>query len=693
MEKFCEKHPWSNITNAILYLLLVLTNLALSYKTIGTKLNGSGGLAGKLLILLPWLPGLVLVPNEAYVTLKANVSPVELRILILTLARGIFNLIFYPAVCFFQFLTGRNCKTFQTSFAYTNLNQIMLGGVNLVHLCFMTFRGEIVRDGQLDMTLVLVIVSATTSIGLYLNGALKHLEEDLFPEKVYPLPFLTATLIFRTTAHAYILTYLDYLSILPYSGLVLVILAHQGWSEIEEDEDDIGKNLNNRTLGPFAMIWTGENWIPRYLHSSKINSNTQEGRGELPMISKGLLRIFIPCSKNTNRLCHLYFDNILILLICAAIFMLVQFSSFFMYEQNNITNQLFIKLSILIFCYGAFSPLLVFLIPYHFAKSFLTVTFTFLSCLAVLVFPVVLYITGKPVVTMQQYLFTLSQSSDLIVSPVILANIESIDYNNDRDFGLEDIYLNTSCDENITNKHLLIFIDLKSEKCKSIKLNSTLDVFVQKHKTTTRVSSPKLNNLFTIKNLTELRTISGNNTLKIGNMSYMLSVLKMNSVCSPSVNVEIILSNNDPCKQQKFLDENSFVYEQQCIRFNNLIHRINVHCGQLNSAYKVVKGGQLLKNSNFLGLDNSQYQSCCLNDTHSLQVLGNCSPLTYTFNRSINFEPVQECDSNFNQWNIGYTKLSACIVVLKYQSPCNRPGKILPFCSSISCYQTSQVDA
>ena len=225
------------VLDLLIYGLFLSTNIAL----VLTLVNSTNSIEDEskglewILLCIPWLPGLILIPNEVNIKTEEEVTPSNnpLKMLIW----GIICIAMFPAIILLKTI-GIDIledKIFRKASNIIDLNEILVGGLNLVYLLFMTLRGRF-KNEENAVIYCLITMSMLLLVVMYLKASTQLLASTYCSNSrsnITLLPWLTSTLLFRTTAYAYILTFLGYWAVIPFIGLLLLLVVKQAWKAVE----------------------------------------------------------------------------------------------------------------------------------------------------------------------------------------------------------------------------------------------------------------------------------------------------------------------------------------------------------------------------------------------------------------------------------------------------------------------------
>ena len=134
-----KERMFDTIVNVIIYILLVTLLLIETLAINQSEDNNS--LPFHLFILVPWIPGAIIVPHEIfYKTRPINETSNPLMLML----KGLCGILFFPVIIIIFLLKSLR----ETDTGFTSrvnkincINQVMLGSINLTLLMFMLFRG------------------------------------------------------------------------------------------------------------------------------------------------------------------------------------------------------------------------------------------------------------------------------------------------------------------------------------------------------------------------------------------------------------------------------------------------------------------------------------------------------------------------------------------------------------------------
>ena len=712
-----EKGQLSNLANIkvilieiILYTIYITINCMIVYKLYSRKEDGKHSWQyGVIMVLIHWVPALTLIPNELYY--KTELVP-STNYFMLALETSICVLLFplLPIFLYGKHITSSQSKYLARLDTITSLNQIIFTSLHMILLIFLTMRGHLYQGEEVTCILngfdrsgcimFPVLVNAIISAVLYIKSSFYILlKEPNHESTVKLMPWLISTLLFRTTSFAYIVVYVDYWAIIPISGILLVMTIQQGWVAQYEENNNLFSSDNTEHSkefkGHYALIWSGRKWIHKGLDHSEKQFRDTDSHSKLSYILKGSLRIVAPIFSGitgSKAIKNTLIDNVLIILIISQIFSLINYVDYFQYEESILSNTELIKITIFLLCYGIFSPFLVLLNSNGFSKIFQYVC-SFVFLIVIVVIPILLC-NSKPLKLSGDNLkiFIIKNNSSGYFLDV-LANLESSKYNLGHKYKTSNIYWDTTCKDDAIHNKTLLLINLLNKDCMSL-LNKRNNISVpimsiydaNIHRSSSKkVSRPNLHYLSSYIHL----VMAGNvDHIYIGNLTYMLSVVKENTFCSSTTNVELTRKRKKNCQQYKYLTYETDIYEMQCVEIMGSKYTIDVSCNtKFNSSFNILRNETKIKPRPLLSDNGLTYNSCCLNKTYSVQIFGDCyrPQLIFLQYKSISFNEKSSCEKDFNQWNIGYLYLGHCLYRLEYRSPCDQKEVKYPICAGFKC--------
>ena len=177
------------------------------------------------------------------------------------------------------------------------------------------------------------------------------------------------------------------------------------------------------------------------------------------------------------------------------------------------------------------------------------------------------------------------------------------------------------------------------------------------------------------------------NEFFIGNLSFILSVVKKKFTCSLSKNVEL-QRNNYIMYAHKFLNETGYIFEKHNFVIDGVVHSVDICCrdARFNSSYVPVLNQLLLKPLNLFTANRKNITWCCLNKKYYLQFYGKCAmSIPNSLESIIYFDEKSSCDTIHNMINTGYYFHNSCLVKASFYSECNNPNKKTSSCLGFPC--------
>ena len=239
-------------------------------------------------------------------------------------------------------------------------------------------------------------------------------------ESLKSLPCLALSMMFRSVSFAFILIYIDYWSVIPFSILFILQIVLTEYSMKEKPFEDIEVDFDD-TDAPCVLIWNGNEWVPREpgLDLDEENSTEHNNPMNISTVITATLNIFI--SRNIfedlsrqNILLPIV-TNLLILAVIVTIFCLVTYIQQFHYEPNILVFNSFIGIIVGLFCYGFLSPAAqkLYLMQKIKHKLITEILSIIISILFVLTLPFVILLCIKVEGNGEFYFYTINSDDNL----------------------------------------------------------------------------------------------------------------------------------------------------------------------------------------------------------------------------------------------------------------------------------------
>ena len=698
-----------SVIDILLYLTFISTNFYLAYTNYYSNSNNNESWKyGVYLIIILWLPAFILVPNEIFFH-TALVKTCNLQILAVKTILGISIFPVLPLVLQTAALRNEDEKYLARFKTINCLNQIIFTSLHLVLLIFITMKGQVHPEDQgvcdiqsLEYSMVL---SALTSIILYVKSVSHLLSKDKNAERniFYLTPWITSALMFRTSSYALILNYMDYWATIPLTIIFIVFTLQQGKESMEENTDILKLKENTKhTEGPYAMIWKGHEWTCIGLNQQQINLKYQisDTSDKLSFLLKGFINTFAPMFyDNCTNLKAVISDlmrNGLITLTIVTIFVFVNLVGYLQYSQIILSDTDFNKLATFLVCYGLFSSILLILgfdYSVKFVQSICTIVLLFIVIVVIPVFACSLMCASRPKHSFQLFVIK-SNSSGAHIN--ILATLKSSQSNLEGKYETSDIYFDATCKRKVFHDKALLFVNLRNSDCIKIAnvVNNTASLLSVNHEQTYKTSLPQaliqqLSYVNLDMNFSKLQDIIyAEGYVFVSNTSYLsfLSNQLKNTSCSSSTDVELKPIIENLCTPGKYLNEGASIFENICTDIMGFNHAVTMNCGYYNSSFALLNNGIELQSTELLNDFGDIYESCCLNETLSVQLYGDCKFWTSDNLNNIIYNELGICDKRyFFQENIGYSFRKGCLSRISYISPCKKPFEAFNNCKGFTC--------
>ena len=680
----------------LIYGLSLSTNIAL----VLTLVNSTNSIEDEskglewILLCIPWLPGLILIPNEVNIKTEEEVTPSNnpLKMLIW----GIICIAMFPAIILLKTI-GIDIledKIFRKASNIIDLNEILVGGLNLVYLLFMTLRGRF-KNEENAVIYCLITMSLLLLVVMYLKASTQLLASTYcssIRSNITLLPWLTSTLLFRTTAYAYILTFLGYWAVIPFIGLWLLLVVEQAWKAVDEE---VKKEENCNHDGPYTMVWSGKRWARKYLHSSQKNETEEENKdsGRISIVFQGVMRLFCPFygdDKKCEETKWIILENSFITLVLFYVFVAVNLIDSFHYEPNILSNRDFNLLTLILICLAILSSNLLNIgcNQCHSAIEFI-VSLALLSSVIVISFILFFILKAEITININHKLFLFAVDDNSSGNYLdVLSRVNSI-HEFSGSFEVSDVYLNFSCQEKLLDNKSLIFVDSKNPACKSLIAEASNKSIILINSNIQRRSSSPINsnpNTFYLEETLNLNHLNSS-TIFIGNISFLLTIVRGQFNCSRDTEIELA-NHSSTCYQHKFLDSSGNIYEQRCINVDNHVYAVDLFCDQrFNSSFKPILQG-IEQEPIILATNNDGYEiTCCFNNTYFFQFYGSCNLNTAKATLpKLKFYERNKCSNLLKRLiNVGYHIHDECLYKVYFESACDDFDKRLPTCFGLQC--------
>ena len=419
------------------------------------------------------------------------------------------------------------------------------------------------------------------------------------------------------------------------------------------------------TDAPCVLIWNGNEWVPRKpgleLDLDEENSSQKINKFNISTVISATLDIFISRNifEDVSRQNMLlpFVTNLFILVVLATIFTLVTFIEQFQYESNILSFNCFITMIAILVCYGLFSILLQKLQKTIVAEESTTLFIIdflnmILSAIITVALPLAMFLLTYLSRNNYVYFYTLSSNENITeikTFPVQMNHEISVNINQVYLFDEIMWNIDTASHNNYTDNNIkLVFCD-DSFKCDNLKVKHAMIHFDSNN--VFRQSSP-----YSIRNIEQFSISELYNSVKeLGHVYFSNSELTIEHIthvlnCTRSLSIsfnEIAESDQDNCRQEKFLNYYNKIAERKCLKFNDQIEPLDIVCGrnqQLNEIAFLNKNMYLKKN--YLSFPTGLGENfCCINSSHFVEYYGECSyKLSFDYlDRKSNYYETPNC--------------------------------------------------
>ena len=141
---------------------------------------------------------------------------------------------------------------------------------------------------------------------------------------------------------------------------------------------------------------------------------------------------------------------------------------------------------------------------------------------------------------------------------------------------------------------------------------------------------------------------------------------------------------------------NNQLIEKQCIYINDVLYSVYVQCKTMSSSHRFLYGDQELKPVTLVDEKNSLFNSCCLNTSHAVTILGNCDQSQISSFLGNNHILPFLISDNFTQVDciqsmLSFFRSSLCILKTSFLTPCQNFGEFINTCRSLNCQSSFRI--
>ena len=357
-------------------------------------------------------------------------------------------------------------------------------------------------------------------------------------------------------------------------------------------------------------------------------------------------------------------------------------------------------MTVILFCFGLIFP---FFQKYYLFENVMPVFFFnvlsyIFSTFIIILIPLTIIVFKNVNGSNHIYFYTINSNENITeikTFPVRMNHEVSV--NIDQVYLFNEIMWNidNSSHNNITNNNIkLVFCD-NSFKCDNLNIKNALKIEFDSNKELRQSSPTSFGNIgksgtqFSISELYNSAKESGHVYFSYSEptIEQITQLVKCSKSLSISIN-EIGESDQNNCKQEKFLNYENKIVERKCLKFKDQIVPLDIICGrnqQLNK-FTFFKENSFIK-KNYLNFPTGLGEIyCCLNSSHFLEFYGECShklSMSYFDKRINDYEtpdcPIHKCRKH----SLFFKPSSDCLVSLSALTECNDDSQYID-CDSTS---------
>ena len=666
---------------------------------------------GVLMMIIPWIPAVLIIPNEIfYKTSLFEKNSKNEKILSVFTA-----IVFFPiwSICLFisSFRNLTITSRLKRLDKVNSMKQIIHSNLHMLLMIFLIMRGRLLQEDDAScitddlgrsvcFTFPVIVSLILSVIFIIVKGSIAVKRESL-----KSLLSLACLLMFRTVSFAFILTYIDYWSAIPFFLLFILQIVLFEYSKKDKPFEDKEVDCDD-TDAPCVLIWNGNGWVPREpgpgLDLDEENSTQQNKPINISTVITASLNIFI--SRNIfeglskQNMFLTFVTNLLILAVIAIIFILVAFFEQFNYESNILSFNSFIAMTVILFCYGLFSLLFQKYYLFDNMKPVFIITFVSIvfSIIIIIALPLTIIVFKNFNRSNHAYFYTINSNVNITEIKTF-----SVQMNHEVSVSAEQIYLfneimwniDDTSHINITNNNIKLVFCYNSLNCDNLNIKHALKIHFDTNNVLRQSSPTSLSNignsgtLFSIFELYDSAKESGhvyfsNSEPTIERITYVLNCSNSHSIST----LDLSYSNDNRCAQVKYLNYDLKITEKKCFKYNEKIIPLDILCRRQQHLNKITfnnQKNQLLKNQQtfYSGL-RAEY--CCLNSSHFLENYGECSDklsLSYLDSKSYNYETPNCPIFNHRKHSLFRKTSGNCLVSLSSHTECD-DDSIYAYCDT-----------
>ena len=671
---------------------------------------------GVLMLSFHWIPGVILIPHELYYShivmkFRSNFQ----KVIILSI-----GFILFPVLPIFIFLyilyNSKEVKYLYRLQTMQTYNLLLQSSFHLILLIVLLLQNQLPEDntclvdklGRYACLTYPVLVNIILSVTIIMISSIKlqKRSEGILSSPFIYLPYITAAMMFRLLSYALIINYIDKWACIPITFFIFIHILLQGYnsnymkdysekSNHQEEGDDID-GLHN-----YALIWNGTEWSCELLNSrsqeksTALKSETHNISSVLLGVQSAILVIHRVKDDFLWSILSCYLGNGLILSCLFVIYYLVNYVDTFLYASNILNNEYFNFIICILTMSGFISPLLLFVFK-SINRNFIKVLLSIFLLLIVILLPCICLIILKKITFINAvYFFTITSNSTMSnVATYSVPLHDNIRLKNT--YRLQEIYFDIECTEKEIYEKDILFINKSNPNCVTlVKIKNKTKIIIDEHNTF-RTSSPFHNKLFPRdflklrSEVQELGTLYGSTILPaIHDINKYLTcsektVIELMPTTFKTVNIRNTSIN---CTVFKFMTSSGLIYENQCVKIDQLQYKTQVSCQNLSAETSFHLNGNELSISNMFERNGKMHSRCCINATHSIEKYGLCEATFYDdMNQENKFYRIGKCDKFDRQELISFGHDGNCVVSTFYEADCmNSNIPLKNSCRTVVC--------
>ena len=688
-------------------VLLVVASL-LAKNLIVNNLTQSYGI---WILLTLWAPSIIIIPHELYY--KSCLTGTN------TAAILIFGVFFFPIIPIIIAIRISNTRINQ-KYAHRFLlvqdyRQIITSCMNIIIVILTVFRGIIKFEEEKCLTeelggprcvspLMVIFAVLSAFILIFSCSSLSMKQKplnsgrrDVSSEILY-LIFLILDVVTSVLSIAFIINYIEYLTIIPTMFIIVVsVIIYSVQSDIQTVESEVMLNGLKKNNAPAALIWNGHDWISKHeesSHNAEFENFHTVSDENISVIIKGMWSLLVhqPIRRKRNIInCNIflcYVKNLIFTLSIIIVYLLVSLSKDFTYHENILRFETFSVIFKIILCMSSLCPLLLLFKKKELNKTNIVVLVTIL---ALTMFLFALSSNINETGTKQTEMFFVSIQSKNKYHEVNVHNIVNLkDHEFSSQYDIKEIYWDLKCNVTVLPHHSLFFVDTTKKLCKTLikGINKSVPIISVKKENLLRSSSPMSNNILLQPFQVLYKEVHSANKMLVFDVKPIPMELKQYLSCSNSNNISIMnnvhaLYHSNSTYNIKYLFHGR-VTELHTIKMHNAFLNIQVECKAVNNPVNFFINNKILSPHKFQGHKGKMFNSCCINATHFLEAFGDCNNTKF-FSENLQIYPFGRCSELNLQKFIAFEYKVQCLKIIKFAKPCDTFDNYIKSCNNIEC--------